>query len=189
MRNLTVLATLPAVAFAAWASIADEREKSDRPPQRPLVAVWQQVAREGKGPCLRVAIWEDGRVLFAEDPKRWDSPLRQGKIAPRRVEQLKQAIADSGVFELKGTCYLVPDAPVDCLMVDFGKRKQMLYWDEVETPHYGINGSGKPQHTAFKQCWKIVNHLALVTCPDDSRPAAAFNVPQHWQLWPAIQSE
>ena len=92
--------------------------------------------------------------------------MQRGNLSAARVARLKAALADTGVFDLEGTCYLVPDAPVDCLLVDLGgEKRQILYWDEVETLGYGINIDPKPHHLDFKRCWKAVNHLALVRAP------------------------
>ena len=108
-----------------------------------------------------------------------------------QVDQLKKAVEKTGVFELKGTCYLVPDAPVDCLLLDFGEKQQMLYWDEVETPGYGISIAPKPRHKKFMNYWKEVNKLALDAISGDSRPfAERFQLPPNsWRLKKPIQSE
>lgn len=161
---------------------------------RPLVAIWRRhdgQKRNSEAPYLRFAIWNDGRVLVAKDPAKWGHELLRGKISADRVARLKKAIGETGVFDLKGTCYLVPGAPCDCLLVDLGEKRQMLYWDEVETPGYGINIDPKPHHLEFKRSWKLVNHLGLMACPDQGeavnerfpRPAAS------WYLKRAIQSE
>jgi hypothetical protein len=145
---------------------------------------------QSEAPYLRVAIWDDGRVLFAKDPARWGHELQEGRIAAYRVAQLKKALPETGVFDLKGTGYLVPDAPEYCLMVDLAEKKQMLYWDEVDMPGYGINVNPKPHHVEFKKCWKAVNNLALVACPDQFEAVKErFKVPASWRLRTAIQSE
>lgn len=163
------------------------------PNERPLIAIWRRDdgLANSAAPYLRVAIWSDGTVLFAKDPSKWSHDLQRGRIAQYRIAQLRQALVDSGVFELKGTCYLVPDAPTDCIMVDLGMKKQMLYWDEVETPNYGINSSGKVQHREFKRCWKMVNHLALIACPDQFafEKKGFEGPPSSWYITEAIQSE
>ncbi|MFN3649461.1 MAG: hypothetical protein ACK47B_07740 [Armatimonadota bacterium] len=160
-------------------------------PERPVVAIWRDSeGRQSGAPYLRIAIWGDGRVLFAADPQRWGHSLREGKLSREEVSRLRKEIAKTGVFSLTGTAYLVPDAPVDCVALDFGKRKQMLYWDEVETPNYGINIDPKPHHRKFKETWKAVNRLALAARPKQSRPVSGrFDPPREWRLKPAIQSE
>ena len=59
---------------------------------------------------LRIAIWDDGRIRFAEDQKKWSHALRQGRISADQIARLKEDILKTGVFDLKGYCYLVPDA-------------------------------------------------------------------------------
>jgi hypothetical protein len=143
------------------------------------------------GPDLRIAIWNDGRVLFAANPKTWSHRLQEGKVSAERLAELKKQITRTGVFELKGNCYLVPDAGVDCLMVDLGTKRQMLYWDEVESPRHGININPQPHHLQFKQCWKAVNRLALACRPANPQPVKGRfgQVPRSWYLKPTIQSE
>lgn len=162
-------------------------------PARPFLALWQESAGRRPGsraPYLRFAIWADGRVVYAKDPGKWGHELLRGRISPARVARLRTALAESGIFDLQGNCYLVPDAEHDCLMVDLGGKQQMLHWDEVQTPNYGINIDPKPHHREFQRCWKAVNQLALVALPDEGKAVPErFRVPESWNLRPAIQSE
>ena len=94
------------------------------------------------------------------------------------------------MLDLQGTCYLVPSAPCDCLIVRVGGKEQMLYWDERESPNYGINIDPKPQHLHFKRCWKAVNHLAFVALPDDGEAFTdRVQIPDSWYIKRAVQSE
>jgi hypothetical protein len=160
---------------------------------RPLIAVW--CAHEGMkvsdAPYLRVAIWEDGQAIFAKDPEKWEHSLQEGKISPHRIKLLKKALSETGVFELKGNCYLVPDAPTYCITISIGDKKRTLYWDERESPNYGININPKTQHIEFKKCWKAVNNLALVACPDQGAESKEkfSESPESWRAEPSIQSE
>jgi hypothetical protein len=162
----------------------------ERKDDRPFFALWRSDGGLGGAPGLRFAFWNDGRVLFAKDSAKWNSELQQGRVAAYRIERLKQAISASGVFALKGNCYLVPDAGVDCLIVEIGDKKQMLYWDEIESPGHGINISPKPHHLEFFRCWKLLNSLGVVACPDQyERSTGKFEPARSWYLKPAIQSE
>ena len=161
---------------------------------RPLLAIWRDsegLRLRSEAPFLRIAIWSDGRIVFAKDPSQWSRELLEGRIDAERIKELKQAIEKTGVFELQGNCYLVPDAPVDCVMLDFGGKQQMLYWDEREQPNYGINIAPKEHHLKFRSCWKDVNALALKTIPKDSRPYEEHfqRPPPSWRLKKPIQSE
>lgn len=160
---------------------------------RPMLAIWRDFDHklQSEAPYLRIAIWNDGKVVFAQDPSKWSHGLRQGKIDAASLSELKNAIKATGVFELKGTAYLVPDAPVDCLMLDLTNKQQMLYWDEVESARYGINISPKPHHLEFKKCWKEVNKLALAAIPKGAEPHKERfrEVPKSWRLKKPIQSE
>lgn len=159
---------------------------------RPMLAIWcdSECRMDSNPPYLRIAIWNDGRVIFAAGTNGWNHDLREGHIDTARVAKLKSALEATGVFDLKGTCYLVPDAPVDCVLVDVGTKRQMLFWDEVESPNYGINIDPTPAHLEFKKCWKEVNRLALESIPKDSKPREGkFKaVPQSWRLKRPIQS-
>jgi len=160
---------------------------------RPFVAIWCSNLGnrlDARPPYLRIAVWEDGRVLFAEKPDQWSDALQEGRISPEEVSRLKRALGETGVFALKGTTYLVPDAPDYCMAVEIGGKKQLLHWDERESPNYGINSDPTPEHLRFKACWKAVNQLAMGARPGKSRPTAGkFQVPRSWYLKPATQSE
>jgi hypothetical protein len=156
---------------------------------RPFVAVWRHTdgfVSKADAPYLRVAVWDDGRILFAADPKKWGHDLRRGRVANDRVARLKAALRETGVFDLKGHCYLGPDMPIDCMMADLGDRKQALYWVEGMT-----EWMDKPHKKAFVRCWTAVNDLALATRPAESEPAGErFGpVPKSWYLKRMIQSE
>jgi hypothetical protein len=163
-------------------------------PRHPLVAVWcrdQGMSFKFNELGLRIAIWEDGRVLFAADPKKWGQKLQQGFLSPERVTELKKRLAETGVFALKGTAYLVPDASTDCILVDLGTKQQLLYWDEVESKSYGINSDPTPDHLKFKDCWKALNRLALASRPKDAKAVQERleQMPRSWYLKPAIESK
>jgi hypothetical protein len=159
----------------------------------PFLAIWldSEGLHISEAPYLRIAIWNDGRILFAQDPNAWNHSLRRGRIDAVRVAELKKAVAGTGVFELQGTCYLVPDADVICTMLNLGDKRQMLYWDEVEHPHYGINTEPKPQHLEFKRCWKEVNRLATEVIPKESEPSEESfqRPPRSWYVKSPIQSK
>jgi hypothetical protein len=191
-----LLAGVAIAVVATWGAIhlaVGPPERKAEKEDRPMVALWRRDCGPFSGeevPNLRFAVWADGRVLYAQDPKKWGHELRRGKLSPVRVARLKAAIADTGIFDLRGTCYLVPDAPEYCLMVDLGGKQQMLSWDEVEVSGYGINIDPKPHHREFKRCWKAVNHLALVALPDDGEAVKErFQAPRSWYIRPAVQSE
>lgn len=201
MRLLTyqLTACVALTAATVWSAAtlsaqARPKEKQAQRGDRPFLALWRQ--HDGRrvsgseAPYLRFAVWDNGRVLYAKNPDKWNHELRRGKMSPSRVARLKAALSDTGVFDLKGTCYLVPDAACDCLMVDLGGKQQMLYWEEVETPGYGINIAPKQHHLDFKRCWKAINHLALVALPDEGEVVKErVRVPQSWYLKRAVQSE
>jgi hypothetical protein len=179
------------IAFLMTAAASLPTSHSQEPKDdRPFFALWRSDHGWGGAPALRFAFWNDGRVLFAKDSGKWGSELQQGRVASYRIERLKQALSASGVFTLKGNCYLVPDAGVDCLMVEVGDKKQMLYWDEVEAPGHGINIKPKPHHLEFIRCWKLLNSLGVVACPDQYEASKReFEPTKSWYLKPAIQSE
>ena len=167
----------------------DQAERDDRP----LVAAWRQYdgrRAASEAPYLRFAIWADGRALFADDPSKWSHELRRGKISETRVARLKAALSDTGIFELKRTSYLVPSAPKDCLMVDLDGKQQLLYWDERESPGYGININPEPHDLEFMRCWKAVNHLGVVALPDAGEVVKErVQIPKSWHLKRAVQSK
>lgn len=159
----------------------------------PILAVW----RDGGGfrlnatpKRLRLAIWEDGRVVFSRNPNTWSDELYVGRISETAVTELKNGLQTTGVFDLPGHCYLVPDAPIFCTMIAVGERQQLLYWDEVESSTYGININPEPHHLAFKTAWWEVNKLGIRALPSEAtRFGGEFtNAPNSWRLKQPIQS-
>jgi hypothetical protein len=186
------IAALLGHGFAGEQSIG----KRDVQDDRPFFAVWNSHSTADTdhghyhGPYLRFAFWDDGRVVFAKESETENKPLLRGRIAAYRVARLKKALLDSGVFTLKGNCYLVPDGRIVSMMIDLGNQRQMLYWDEVKTKNYGINTNPKPHHLDFIRCWESLNSLGQVACPDNFTTVAETVRPQPtWSLKPPIQSE
>ncbi len=160
----------------------------------PLIAIWKDsegMMLNAGGPYLRVAVWPDGRVVFARNPNVWSNDLMIGIISTTALENLKNEIRKTGIFKLKGNCYLVPDASVDCLLAAFDGSPQILYWDEVEVKNYGINIDPQPQHIAFKKAWWEVNRLVLSALPSEARKLEAkfSRPPKAWYPKEMIQSE
>jgi hypothetical protein len=60
----------------------------------PLLAIWKDSdgMLKTEAPYLRIAIWNDGRIIFAKDPKKWSHELLEGRIEPERIRELKMAI-------------------------------------------------------------------------------------------------
>jgi hypothetical protein len=187
MKPASLVLLMWTTAFAVAGG--DAPAPTPLPKARPIVAVWRDndgFVSSPPAPYLRVAVWEDGTVLFGKDPGKWGHELQTGRIAAYRVTRLKAALADSGVFSLKGHCYLGPDLPVDCIMVDAGGKQQTLYWVEGVT-----NWMTTPGRKEFVRAWTTVNHLALLACPDDAKSAEERfdGPPGSWYVKDRIQSE
>jgi hypothetical protein len=162
-------------ASQSIATAQAERPVVALPIERPLVAVWRVINTDVTiepldVSYLRVAVWEDGTVIFARDPTRWERKLLRGSISQAEIDQLKKELVDSGIFAVTETSYLVPDAPVDAIAVQIDNQKTTLSWDERENPHYGANIGNTPQYREFKKCWKAVNRIAIGACPKMARP-------------------
>lgn len=157
------------------------------PDERPLVAIWRpyDTVPDSTGRffyiSLVVAIWQDGRVVFARDPYDGGHDLLEGRIPPYRIARLKTALADTGVFELKKTMFLTPSLTPSYTLVDLGEgQRQLLGWSSTKL----ACDSGDPRRLAFEDCWREVKNLALVACPDQ-RTAAKIRfryTPDSWWL-------
>jgi hypothetical protein len=161
----------------------------------PFLAIWMDSAgyRQSEAPYLRIAIWDDGYIIFARDPKKWSHDLLQGQIEPERLAEVKKKIARTSIFKLKSTAHLVPDASVDCLMVELDGKRQVLKWDEVETDGYGANSSPftSLKYRKFKKCWKEINKLALAAVPKESQPYTnrIERFPESWRAPETMKGE
>ncbi|MCW1913596.1 hypothetical protein OJ996_08420 [Luteolibacter sp. GHJ8] len=152
-----------------------------------MFAVWlrsdgMRLVKDRKAPSLRFAIWEDGRVIRADDPRTWGSPLREGRLSPEQVTELKARMAGSGVFALKRTNAAVPDAPLHAMVVNLEGQRQILHWDEREIPNYGINISPNADDLAFMRCWKALNRAGTAVKPQGLKRAGDSFVfePRSW---------
>jgi hypothetical protein len=188
----SAIAAVLADGFAGQPNVAKRHIKDDRP----FFAVWNSHSTADSpigpydGPYLRFAFWEDGRVVFAKESEKEARPLRRGRIAAYRVARLKQALIDSGVFKLKGNCYLVPDAGRICMMVQVGADQQTLYWDEVKESTFRTELNPHSNHLKMIQCWEALNSLGLVACPDQFESTTEKVRPQEtWYLMPGIQTD
>jgi hypothetical protein len=85
-----------------------------------------------------------GRVIFSSDQSKWGHELQHGRISRNKVERLKAALGHTGIFELKGNCYLGRDLPVDCVMVDLGTRKR-------STGNPEIRDGRRPQRCGYPE--------------------------------------
>lgn len=156
--------------------------------ERPLVAVWRYdegLRFNSRVPYLRIAVWNDGRVVFAEDPENWKSKLREGQISAKAVADLKKRLLKSEAFVLKRVQYLVPDAPSDAILLDLDKdHRRLLHWDEVDAENYGIRTGPieeQEEADAFIAAWKEINAAALAVRPEKSKSAGEkFAVPNSW---------
>jgi hypothetical protein len=190
IRWMICLALIACVAPPRTDSRADDPAQSNEDlPTRPFLAIWRDsdgYVLKSEAPYLRAAFWDDGRVMFSADQSEWGNELRHGKISRDKVERLKAALGHTGIFELKGNCYLGPDLPVDCVMVDLGARKQILYWVEGM-----VSWMKEPHHRDFVKSWTAVNDLAALACPDQFEPAKERfkRPPRSWYLKQMIQSE
>lgn len=194
--SASAVAAAPSTTSSASSAPTAEADWSELP----MVAVWQQVShREVSppgsppprvGPALRFAVWSSGRTVFAKDATSWDSPLVEGKLSESALKTLSDSLTKTAVFDLRGTTYLVPDAPVLVTLVRVGGREQILYWDEVEAPNYGFNSHPKPHHLDFKRAWKAVTDAVKASLPAASKAySGTFSPPPTWYIKPAIQSE
>ncbi len=138
-------------------------------PERPFFAVWRDTDGERMSPCLRIAFWDDGKVLYDSEAPKWSGKLRTGTLRREEVERLKRALQATPVFQIKDDAHTMPDGPIICLMVRLGKQEQVLYWDEIESSNTGIDLSPTEAKTQFKQCWKMMNQLALDARPQESK--------------------
>jgi hypothetical protein len=129
---------VPQVITEPTATIANPLDETNSP----IIAFWQDDPgtwrMDTNYPYLRVAVWADGRVVFARDSNIWNQDLLIGQLSAQTLATLEEDIRRTGVFELKGFCYLGPEFAVDCVMLSLGGSQQMLYWNEVENKLSGI---------------------------------------------------
>src|SRR5262245_36626130 len=69
VMNAAVIAGLACLAVVVLAKTTVSAADSI-PDERPLIAIWRrdEGLTNSTAPCLRVAIWSDGKVLFSKNP-------------------------------------------------------------------------------------------------------------------------
>ena len=97
----------------------------------PFLAIWCADNGSGKRnePSLRIAVWDDGRIVFAEDPTVWSYNLRYGRLASEEVDSLKESLVATSVFDLEDYCFLLPLGQLDCVLTKVGVKEKILYLD------------------------------------------------------------
>jgi hypothetical protein len=171
-----------------------ERWSATEGSNRPILAVWRDFDGNIYAPSLRVAIWNDGRILFSKDAPKWGTNLFHGRLRAADLVLLKERVRATGIMDLTRNSYLRPDEPWCCLLLDFGAQKQLLYWDEDEL-HYYWN-ERQPVHGSlpagnFKRCWAQVNLLALSFLPKEAHAAKEGfkGAPDLWYIKQPSQEE
>src|SRR3954471_24537204 len=107
-RGAIATMTLALASALARGPAEDPPKPRADEPASPFLAIWRQsegrvpppppgAPDPSRAPYLRVAIWDDGRILFAKDPTKWSHDLREGRLSADRVSRLKKAIEETGV--------------------------------------------------------------------------------------------
>ena len=67
---------------------------------RPIIAIWQDFpgfTADTNYPYLRVALWPDGRVIFARDPNAWKHDLLNGQVSIQATQPIQLLMIVSAV--------------------------------------------------------------------------------------------
>lgn len=152
---------------------------------RPFLAIWRNYdgfTSKGEAPYLRIAMWDDGRVVFSPEVIGWNHTLQKGRIAAYRVERIKRALMDLGVFKLEKTGYGIPSMPQDLILLDLGEGKRKVL--------SGIDGDvirrkARAGWEDYVRCWESIKTIAAIGCPDDfEKVTERFeSVPKSWLFW------
>ncbi|MFA6242544.1 MAG: hypothetical protein WC655_16525 [Candidatus Hydrogenedentales bacterium] len=157
------LYTIKAVTGPPEAAIANPFETGEVP----FIAVWlERAGIDMEYPFLRVAIWEDGRVVFAEDPNTWSHHLLLGQISPSEVESLKQLLPETGLFDLKERRLLYPDSKSVLLSFAKGGTRQELAYAEFPEP---VSGPLTDDQIQLVKTWFMVNRIVLAALPSHAQ--------------------
>lgn len=75
---------------------------------------------------LRLAVWEDGIVLFGSDPNHPTKDMRVGQLHPAELKAAWEAVRTSGLTTTPDGCSLAPDD--DCARIVHLKDGKTQYW-------------------------------------------------------------
>lgn len=82
------------------------------------------------GSGIRLAVWEDGSVLFGVDPMNPEREMRVGQLSAAELELAWKAVRESGLTTRPDTSYLVPDADAIGVVVHVDGRKHSHWFSD-----------------------------------------------------------
>lgn len=82
------------------------------------------------GSGIRLAVWEDGSVLFGVDPENPENQMRVGQLSAAELELAWKAVRESGLTTRPDTSYLVPDADAIGVVMHVDGRKHSHWFSD-----------------------------------------------------------
>jgi len=113
-------------------------------------------------------IWDDGLLLFAEDPDEPGRELRVARVPTGEVRRLVEYCVDLGFFELPDWVDVAMHASSESLQVRAGGRKRTFTWDRSVFPssHWYPDVSGE----TYRRVWQRVEFAMTGLVPASSIP-------------------
>lgn len=128
------------VSFASLVAQAQERAITEA---EAVVAIYveHRSLLSSEPPRLILSAWDDGRVVWSDDPVTGGPPYRGARIDPEAVTALLSAFEADGLFELDELEHarFGPDATFTTILLSSGgKRLRMRSWHELMESRGGV---------------------------------------------------
>ena len=110
------------------------------------------------GSYLELAIWEDGKTVYAANPDGHGPTLFVGEMDSRRVTEILAELDEAGFFREKPGGYLHVNFPHLEIAAREGTRTNRLFWDEMEIRGIDYAPPG-PDVMSFVKVWKSAREI------------------------------
>lgn len=157
----------------------------------PVIAITTVPAHWSRNPALlTLAVWEDGRVVFAREPAG-TTEHREGRVSAKAVTRCLKRLREAGVFEFpyENSAHYGPDSEFVVLYARNGEDEiELKSWHEIfeRDGRHVVNSHGVHSHQGrereslldppdspyvkFRRIWDVTKRELLALIPEESEP-------------------
>ncbi len=148
------IACIVALSSAAAVLLAAASQDEKAAAEWPCVAVWHQDGMKAKpNDGLRIAVWEDGTILFSPRPDRLGEHMLVGRVEKKDVETMLAGLRAAGFWD-EHRSDVVPDSAYTTIAASDGQKRTVHRWHEYLLPGFGSDINTDKDYRAFVRMWK-----------------------------------